>query len=161
MKPIKRKFSKEECIKGAYGKWSGKSPQERFAERYIIDSETGCWNWTGSVNGRGYGYLSVDNRTVQAYKLAYEWKHGKIPKELEIDHLCKNTLCVNPDHLEVVTRRTNQLRGNTFTAKNVAKTHCPKGHLYSGVNNQGGRICHICIREWAKNHRRKKCLARL
>jgi hypothetical protein len=159
VRKIKRQFTKEDCIKGAYGKWSGKSPQERFSERYIIDPKTGCWNWTGSINGKGYGYLSVDNRTMQAYKLAYEWKYGKIPRGLELDHLCRNSACVNPDHLEVVTRRINQLRGNTIGARNAQKTHCPYGHPYSNENTyikpDGSRACKKCKSQW---RRRKSAL---
>jgi hypothetical protein len=75
---------------------------------------------------------------------------GPIPRGLVIDHLCRNTICVNPDHMQVVTVRENTLRGNTFQARNLRKTHCPQGHPYDQANtylHRGKRHCRICQRD--------------
>lgn len=71
-----------------------------------------------------------------------------IPDDLQLDHLCRNRLCVNPSHLEPVTCRENVLRGNGRCAANAKKTHCPRGHAYAGANlligTKGERCCRKC-----------------
>lgn len=81
-----------------------------------IDPETGCWNWTGpdSGDGRGGGYprMCLDGQTVAVHRVMFTNEHGFIPGKKQIDHKCRNRLCVNPhpDHLEMVTHRENQKR---------------------------------------------------
>lgn len=78
--------------------------------------------------------------------------YGSIGKGLEIDHLCRNRKCVNPLHLEAVTRKTNVLRGVSPSAKNAVKTTCAKGHMFDDKNTYvrirkgGGRACRECLR---------------
>jgi hypothetical protein len=131
---------------------------DNFVKRVEIDHESGCWNWMGSKNGNTeYGKFSyrVGGQTFHptAHRFCWETFVGPIPEGLEIDHLCGNKLCVNPDHLEPVTHAENCRRRNT--SKHIgefhrAKTHCPHGHPYSGenlyVNPQGKRECRICKR---------------
>lgn len=112
-----------------------------------------CWQWVAGVNGKGYAYFYYNGMTQQAYRVVYEWEVGSIPKSKEIDHLCRNPLCVNPRHLEAVTRRINQIRGMGFPGINHRKTHCPKGHKYSRKNtmlrwfgNRRTRTCRECGR---------------
>lgn len=92
-------------------------------ERYDIDAETGCWVWTGSRSGAGYGNFR-DGRTVRnAHRAMYERVHGPVPDGLSLDHLCRNTLCVNPEHLEAVTQTENMRRGRStrLTKEQVAE----------------------------------------
>ncbi len=71
----------------------------------------GCWIWTGYIDSWGYGRFWVKARNTQlAYRIAYELVRGPIPYGLELDHLCRNKACVNPDHLEAVTHSVNMLR---------------------------------------------------
>ena len=107
-----------------------------------------CWLWTGSLSGKGYAYMSVNNRSKQAYKIGYELTKGPVPAGLELDHLCRTKNCVRPDHLESVTRVENQRRSPlTLAGMNIRKTHCPNGHPYDGINKAGSRTCSACCRE--------------
>ena len=97
-----------------------------------------------------------------AHRFSYELFRGNIPAGLTVDHLCKNTACVNPYHLEVVTQRENNLRGNNWAGINSRKTHCPKGHEYTKENtviwdngSNGARRCKICLKEKSFIERRK------
>lgn len=82
---------------------------ERFQQRVKIE-DNGCHVWTGGLIG-GYGQFSpVRGTTLYAHRIAYEYAKGAIPEGLQIDHLCRNTRCVNPEHLEAVTPRTNTRR---------------------------------------------------
>lgn len=122
----------------------------RFHEKYRVDPETGCWLWTDKPDRHGYGEFWMNGRNHRAHNAAYVLLVGPIPDGLEPDHLCRVTLCVNPDHLEPVTHRENMLRGETLGARNAAKTHCPRGHPYDEANTyigtKGGRWCRACKR---------------
>lgn len=83
---------------------------ERFKGKWVVDPLVGCWVWTAASNGRGYGRIWVDGRPHPAHRVAYEIHVGPIPAGMEIDHLCRNRGCVNPAHLEPVTRRENLRR---------------------------------------------------
>jgi hypothetical protein len=92
---------------------------------YFEKSE-GCWLWTGPLSKEGYG------RTKQAgewyaHRASWVLHRGPIPEGLELDHLCRNTRCVNPDHLEPVTHAENVRRGLT-------KLACLRGHFYTPEN---------------------------
>jgi len=105
---------------------------------------TGCWEWTGSRDSIGYGHVSIAKKMRKAHRVSYFLAHGDLPAGLTVDHLCRNLICVNPDHLEMVTHAENMRRGISFSAKNHKKTHCPRGHAYDGKNSRGARICLAC-----------------
>lgn len=75
-----------------------------------VDASGDCWEWTGGRTDTDYGLFNVDRRMVKAYRFSYELLVGPIPDGLEIDHLCRMRHCVNPDHLEPVTRSENNRR---------------------------------------------------
>ncbi len=112
-----------------------------------VDKSGSCWIWIGSKATKGYGRWNGR----KAHRVAYEALVGVIPAGLTIDHLCRNRKCVNPSHMEVVTNAVNVLRGESFSAVNQRKTHCPKGHPYDETNtghrsDRPGRICRECMR---------------
>jgi hypothetical protein len=114
-----------------------------------IEKTDSCWNWMGCCDGRGYGAIRVggnDGRTLKVHIIVYEQRHGAVPKGLELDHLCRNRKCCNPDHLEAVTHAENVRRGTCADYQRV-KTHCRQGHLYDEANTyiyRGGRHCRAC-----------------
>jgi hypothetical protein len=134
--------------------------------RFWINVEPGksddeCWGWTGPVSTQGYGRMSVNGSLLGAHRIAYELEVGEVTTGLTLDHLCRNRLCVNPAHLEPVTRGENVLRGEGWTAVNARKTHCPRGHPLSGDNlhvrpNRGTRQCLSCRREASRRRYRKR-----
>lgn len=79
--------------------------------RYRVNPETGCWEWQGTVLDNGYGQIKLDGRKYAAHRLFYEMHVGRIPRFLQLDHLCRNTRCVNPAHLEPVGSQENTRRG--------------------------------------------------
>jgi hypothetical protein len=105
-----------------------------------------CWNWTASANERGYGLFRFNGKTSKAHRVSYELTYGDIDAMLVIDHLCKNTLCVNPDHLDLVSQGENVRRGLAGKVNNhqAQKTHCSRGHRFSGIRKDGARNCHKC-----------------
>lgn len=111
-----------------------------------------CWLWTAGRTSRGYGAFSADGRQHLAHRVAYEEESGSIPDGLTIDHLCRVRHCVNPSHMEVVTRGVNVLRGVGPSAANARKDRCPRNHPYDLVSG-GRRRCLACKRE--RYHERK------
>ena len=132
-----------------------------------VDGSYGnCWEWKGGVAGKGYGSFYLNGRRIKAHRYAYQTLVGAIPEGLEIDHLCRNRKCVNPNHMEVVTRGENIRRGlwpDIGRQYQQKKTHCPQGHPYDEENtylrpDRSGRECRACRSEtikrwWLENGR--------
>lgn len=126
--------------------------------RMVKLADNGCWLWQGYKENHGYGIFypgpNDGRHTVKAHRWSYAIFIGLIPDNMEIDHLCSNPSCVNPNHLEVVSHKTNVKRGKAGAAivrRQRGKTHCPQGHPYSSENTytspQGYRQCRQCHRE--------------
>lgn len=135
---------------------------ERFASRFRVSPDNGCWLWTGARTGSGYGAFLVDGRLEGAHRFAVVALTGAvIPQGMHVDHICRTPRCVNPEHLEVVTPRENTLRGAGPAAKNAAKTGCHRGHPYDEANTyiderRGRRECRICRAESARRFLQRK-----
>lgn len=115
---------------------------ERFFAKVAKDPETGCWNWTASLNGHG-GYATFKARLTEARALrgtgdrtslmvlAHRWAHerwkGEIPEHFHVDHLCGSRRCVNPDHLEAVAPVENWRRGRARYQARMAQLRAQGG----------------------------------
>lgn len=130
---------------------------ERFMEKVTPEPNTGCWLWTGAVRSNGYGAFALGGRLVSAHRAAFGVFGLTIPHGRVVDHRCRVRCCVNPAHLDLVTQRTNILRGESQAAV-VARTGvCSNGHALVESNvyrvpKKGWRRCVACRRE----HDRKR-----
>ncbi len=143
----------------------------RFWEK-VEASPDDCWNWTASKGFFGHGSFWDGTRSVRAHRFSWEQVNGVIPEGFELDHLCKNPPCVNPQHLEVVTRSENIMRGRApeiNRQRQLSKTHCPHGHAYDRENtyirpDNGVRLCRACraVAEKRRDRRgRRQCRIRV
>lgn len=113
----------------------------RFWEKVRPAAPDQCWEWKATTAG-GYGSFALSRselapdqrRHVEAHRIAYQLLIGPVPDGLQLDHLCRNQMCVNPYHLDPVPQRINMLRGEGLAAKNAVKTHCLRGHEFDDAN---------------------------
>jgi len=105
--------------------YTHQTAEERFRSKFIIDDESGCWVWQLHGTGKaavgmgegGYARFSFNNKNWAAHRFSYELHRGVVlNSEDTLDHLCRNTLCVNPEHLEKVTREENTERKHLYHA---------------------------------------------
>lgn len=86
-----------------------------------VEFKEDCWVWTKYVNSYGYGTIKINRKTEFTHRVSYKLFVGSIPKGLELDHLCSNPACLNPDHLEAVTHaenvRRSKVKGSTYLRK--------------------------------------------
>ncbi len=130
--------------------WDKVAPFSSFEE---------CWVWIAGKHTAGYGRIRLSNRVLYAHRVSYELVLGEIPAGLQLDHLCRNRVCVNPAHLEAVPQRVNLLRGESFSAQNYVKTRCISGHIFDSDNTytspDGRRHCRTCqrvrVRKWRRD----------
>jgi hypothetical protein len=138
--------------------------RRRFERMVSPEPTSGCWLWLGVIADNGYGKINVGTKRNTrgvvvgvrdyAHRVSYELHRGPIPAGLHIDHLCCNTACVNPSHLEPVTRDENTRR---FGQR---RETCRAGHRIVEVgciSNGPQRTCAECkrISRRASYHRRK------
>lgn len=136
------------------------SLDDKLTQNTLPEPMSGCWIWIGNQALNGYGTLNIKNaggrhKVKLAHRVMWERLRGAIPVGLQLDHKCRVRACVNPAHLEPVTRMENILRGNGASAINARKTCCPKGHAYAPENTYfrpgvAKRECRACKREKAR-----------
>jgi len=114
-----------------------------------LPGDDGCWEWTGATIPNGYGSFGVNGSQVGAHRLAYELTVGPIPEGLTIDHLCRVKTCVNPSHMETVTRAENNRRRSQ--ARSVARC----GHPFDSMDSAGHRRCSACRQSYFANYHRR------
>ncbi len=129
-------------------RWTGPERPGRTS-RWIVDEATGCWDWQLKIDPDGYGRAT---RSQLAHRVVYERLVGPIPDGQQIDHLCRDRRCVNPDHLEPVTQAQNRERGLVARGFTVDRAACGYGHSLADAYVEPGtghRRCRECRRGWA------------
>lgn len=123
-------------------------PKPTFEQSFWAKVEkTGeCWIWTASTT-RGYGVIRRDTKPFYAHRLSYEWARGPIPTGMYIDHICRNPLCVRPDHLRVTTNKENNENHNGPTRRSTSGIrgvtwNKRKGKWFAHVRHNGRQ--HSC-----------------
>jgi len=116
---------------------------------------SGCWLWGGCQSKNKYGGITYNGTRRHSHRLVYQLLKGDVPDGLDLDHLCRVRQCVNPDHLEPVTRAENLRRSPLMLGH--PRAFCRRGHPRSGdniieVRRSSGKIdrnCKVCtgIRE--------------
>ena len=129
-------------------------PRERLTPQEYLEASRGptdqCWPWAGATTSHGYGLVCEDGGRTYAHRWVYEHEVGPIQEGLEIDHLCRVRLCVNPAHLEPVTHGENLRRAVQYRAPQVTRLghgSCTHGDLDLYVDPSGKRVCRPCRRE--------------
>ncbi len=146
--------------------WWSRPLLDRLFEKFTVGDE--CWIWHAGVGSDGYGQIFTEYRdgkrkSAKGHRLVYEMLVGPIPEGMELDHLCRNRRCVNPDHLEPVTHAENVRRGDAGL-HHAIKTHCLNGHPYDESNTYvrkdrvNRRECRICRAASARRSNKEKSL---
>lgn len=137
------------------------SQVDRFSTRSY--EEQGCHVWRGRLDRDGYGVHKLGRDNVfRAHRFSYMLRHGPIDADEQLDHLCRNRACVNPDHLEVVTTAENTRRGLIVELRPPSTT-CRNGHeimpATEYITPAGTRSCRICHAESSRRWRARRGLA--
>ena len=123
----------------------------RFVSK--VDFSGDCWTWKAAKQPNGYGRFHDGDRVWPAHRWMFVRCGRVIIPGQELDHLCRNRACVNPFHLESVSRRENVMRGENFMAQKAKQTHCIHGHEYTPENTyrgvRGTRQCRECVLAYA------------
>ena len=153
--------------------------QNRILRRVDTTDPGKCWIWQGTPGPKGYGSVNRGTRsegTVYIHRAIYEALVGPLNSADQLDHVCHTEAltagtcaggptcvhrrCVNPAHLEPVSGHENLLRGNTLPGINARKTHCTRGHPYSGENlirrSNGKRECRACRRIYRQQSQERR-----
>ena len=113
--------------------------------------DTPCIIKKGYTTKDGYTRVHFDGAVTEAHRWSYQKFKGEIPKDYEIDHLCNRRNCINPFHLEAVTKRENRRR------QGWRKTICANGHERKPENLRPSGGCQVCAREqWMRRYSEKK-----
>lgn len=126
-----------------------------------LDTESnphGCWVWTAGKDRHGYGAVRWAAKVHKVHRAYLKELGHDVPDGMDVDHLCRNPSCANPNHLEVVTHAENMRRSPiAIVSINACKTHCLNGHEFTLENTYmvpktGARMCKACAKERRKRY---------
>lgn len=130
----------------------------KFTVQQLKPDRTPCWVWQKALTDNGYARIRDRERNngVIAHRYIYKLLIGPIDDGLDLDHLCRVRRCVNPMHLEPVTRKVNVARGD-----GARRTHCLSGHRYTAANTyatgKGSQDCRRCaVIDQARRYEERK-----
>lgn len=134
--------------------------EQRFWAKVRGDGAAACWEWIGSRDASGYGCLHVTRgKRDRAHRISYTLARGPIPAGMHLDHLCENTSCCNPWHLEAVSPMENTRRqARSRIARQ--RVECEYGHsladaaVHTGADGSTRRFCRECRRVYCQAWRR-------
>lgn len=131
--------------------WFGLLPAN-VASKIGERTPSGCLPWMAAKTN-GYGVVQYEGRVRRAHRIVYALAKGPIPHGFEVDHLCRNRACVNPEHLEAVPQPVNNMRSLSASALHARQSHCLRGHKVE-------RFCRECsrIRDAARYKRRSPAM---
>jgi len=137
--------------------------KEKIFLRVLCDIKTKCWEWKGAKSG-GYGNFVINGKQMRAHRLSYQIFIGELRPKFQINHMCSNRSCINPEHLEQITHAENGSRekANHYNAR---LTHCKRGHEFNETNTRYSirpnghngwklRQCKICRKITSANYRK-------
>lgn len=114
-----------------------------------LDPVFGCALWTGKIGNNGRPIIWRGRAPVNAYTIAYERAHGAVPADRVVDHLCRRLLCVEPEHLEAVTKQENERRKSM--RYRLQRRSCRRGHALNEVTRlvtpELGILCRQCLKD--------------
>lgn len=145
---VRKGMSLEEALSQPLRVVRTKDPLDRFWKNVPYRPECGCWEWVGDKYSTGYPRFYAEGVQQAAHRFIFVQVNGELPLKYQVDHLCRNILCVRLEHLEAVTQAENQRRGFSPSAINGRKIECDHGHPFTPENTyispRGSRECRTC-----------------
>ncbi len=128
--------------------------REHLSHRFFtkVEFTPWCWEWSAYRNPTGYGIWNVEGApSILAHRTSVWLFHGHLDPDLDVDHLCKNRGCVNPEHLVQIDPIVHRYQDRW-------QTSCKRGHDLTAPNARrrtGKRRCRRCANEDNRRYRER------
>lgn len=144
-------------------RWTLDESYKRLISYITPEPNSGCWLWLGVCDTANYGRIMIQTKRVMAHRWLYEYLKGPIKAGYQLDHKCRVTSCVNPNHLQPVSPYENTLRGTAPAIKRALSKTCINGHAFTPENSRiiydkredrYNRTCRKCWNEYMRKYRK-------